>query len=546
MRPKQLLFIAALVCLIAFSASADVTRIAPSTVRFADLEAFVTLYGTGLYGNESMFGTITGPAGAFVLEPNAASDAEVTFYVPEHAAFVPGRYTVVLQSKNAGEPVRTMSPIEFSVVDEVIVGGVPLLALPEGIFAEATTANGAVVEFDVSALNYDNTQIAVTCSRRSGEAFGMGASEVACSASNEYGTSQDRFWVVVTDTTRPVLTVPANIVTEDAVVSYVATALDNIDGELVPTCHPASGSVFQAGLTTVQCFATDNHLNYAFGSFTVLRPEQPPVVTVPANITVEAPTTYGVDVYFDASSTNNGAVVCSPESGATFPIGTTMVTCTASNSAGSDTKTFTVTVFTNADSVPPVITVPADMTVEATTADGAIVTYTVTAVDDLDGPVPVLCNPESDGQFPMGTTTVQCSALDVSGNLATRSFTVTVRDSTAPVIVVATATPDSLWPPNHQMVDVTLNVVALDVIDASPVVQIASVASNQPVNGTGDGDTSPDWVVTGPRTLQLRAERAGNSERVYTIYVTATDDSGNTSTRSVTVKVAQSKKRAVR
>ena len=546
MRPKQSLFLAALVCLFAFSASADVTRIAPSEVRFADIEAFVTLHGTGLYGNESMLVTITGPAGAFILEPSAASDQMVTFYVPEHVAFAVGRYTVVLQSKNFNEPVRTMTPIEFSVEDEAVVGGLPLLSLPEGIFAEATSVRGAEVTFDVSALNYDNTPLAVTCSRQSGDQFTMNATQVTCSATNEFGTSQDSFWIVVTDTTRPVLTLPANIVTEDAVIQYVATALDNIDGEIVPTCHPKSGSTFQAGLTTVNCFATDAHLNYAFGSFTVLRPEQPPVITVPGNMTLEAPTIYGVDVYFDPTSTNNGFIVCTPESGATFPIGTTTVSCTASNTAGSDTKTFTVTVFTNADAIPPVITVPANMVVEATTADGAIVNYTVTAVDDLDGPVSVLCNPESGELYPMGTTTVQCTALDASGNQATKSFTITVRDSTPPVITVLTATPDTLWPPNHKMVDITLTAQALDVIDPSPTVQIASVTSNQPVNGTGDGDAAPDWVITGPLTLQVRSERAGDADRTYAIYVTATDDSGNTSTRTVTVKVSQTKRRAVR
>jgi hypothetical protein len=66
-----------------------------------------------------------------------------------------------------------------------------------------------------------------------------------------------------------------------------------------------------------------------------------------------------------------------------------------------------------------------------------------------------------------------------------------------------------------------------------------SVTSNEPINGTGDGNTTPDWVLTGPLTLALRAERAGNrTGRLYTITVGCDDGFGNSSTKSVTVSVA--------
>jgi len=64
------------------------------------------------------------------------------------------------------------------------------------------------------------------------------------------------------------------------------------------------------------------------------------------------------------------------------------------------------------------------------------------------------------------------------------------------------------------------------------------VTSNEPVNGTGDGDQEPDWEITGPLTVNLRAERAGTgSGRVYTLTVQCSDDSGNSSTGSVAVTV---------
>jgi hypothetical protein len=96
------------------------------------------------------------------------------------------------------------------------------------------------------------------------------------------------------------------------------------------------------------------------------------------------------------------------------------------------------------------------------------------------------------------------------------------------------------------MVPVTISAAVIDNGDPNPVVHIISVSSNQPINGTGDGDTAPDWEITGPLTVDLRAERAGNDDRKYTIVVEAIDASGNASQSSVEVKVTQSKGRALR
>lgn len=80
-----------------------------------------------------------------------------------------------------------------------------------------------------------------------------------------------------------------------------------------------------------------------------------------------------------------------------------------------------------ADRTPPVLALPAKIEVDATGPDGARVSYSATASDETDGAVATRCAPASGATFPIGATTVSCSATDAAGNRATGSFGVTVR-----------------------------------------------------------------------------------------------------------------------
>ncbi len=80
------------------------------------------------------------------------------------------------------------------------------------------------------------------------------------------------------------------------------------------------------------------------------------------------------------------------------------------------------------DITPPVITVPASITANATIATncGAIVNFAATATDDFEEPVSISYSHNPGTVFPVGTTTVIITAVDASNNTATASFTVTV------------------------------------------------------------------------------------------------------------------------
>ncbi len=110
----------------------------------------------------------------------------------------------------------------------------------------------------------------------------------------------------------------------------------------------------------------------------------------------------------------------------------------------------------------------------------------------------------------------------------------------------------NLWPPNHKMKQITIDGVT-DAADAYPTftITVTGVTQDEPLDGTGDGDTSPDAVVQAGAAaggtadaVLIRAERAGGSPhdgRVYVISFVA-DDGFESCTGSVAVGVPHNKK----
>lgn len=164
-----------------------------------------------------------------------------------------------------------------------------------------------------------------------------------------------------------------------------------------------------------------------------------PQLTLPGPITAEAQDASGADVTYTVTATNPRdkplTVSCAPPGGTAagtftatvhFPLGVTTVTCNVIDETGAvaATGSFTVTV---RDTTPPVIAGTSAVQVDAAGDGGAVVTYVQpNAVDLVDGPVPVNCSPASGSLFPLGSTTVSCTASDSRGNTATATFAVTV------------------------------------------------------------------------------------------------------------------------
>ena len=221
-----------------------------------------------------------------------------------------------------------------------------------------------------------------------------------------------------------------------AVVNFpTPTATDNLDDVVEVRCLPVSGSQFRLGDTTVTCSATDAANNPAQVSFIVtVEDTTAPVITVPEGITEEATSAAGRVVTYQAwaSDAVSGTLVpsCSPVSGSQFPLGSTGVVCSARDAAGNPAQVmFAVTV---ADTTAPVITVPDDISEQATSPEGRVVTYSVTAHDAVSGPLVPSCSPESGSTFPIGTTDVSCMVSDAAGHVGEAHFSVSISQQSLP------------------------------------------------------------------------------------------------------------------
>lgn len=302
----------------------------------------------------------------------------------------------------------------------------PSLTLQNGLSDSASNATFALDSGDMAVVtlrvintgNFNANDLAVVATAQAGDTAG--------------GVPQ-----VIIDHAPPVVTVPASLTVEatgpaGATVNYSGvSALDGLDGPVPVTCQPASGALMALGDTNVSCSATDAHSNTGTASFIVhVVDTTPPVIAPHADVTVQATSAAGATVVFTSPSTSDavdgaGIAVCSPLSGATFPIGNTAVTCTATDAHGNAAVPVAFVVHV-VDTTAPTLSLPASMNLQTADPAGLVVNFVATATDIVDGSVAVTCVPASGTLFHVGVTTVNCAATDAHGNNAGGSFSVTI------------------------------------------------------------------------------------------------------------------------
>ena len=324
----------------------------------------------------------------------------------------------------------------------------------------------------------------------------------------------------VIDTSPPVISsVPGNITVYTPANSNQATATwtapvatDNI-GVASFTSNYAPGSSFPVGNTTVTYTAQDAVGNTTTASFTVTVIDNVPpvIVNLPANISLTsagigatAVATWPLPTAMD--NVGVASFIANFAAGATFPLGVTTVTYRAVDTSGNQSAaSFTVTV---ADTIPPVITsCPANRVIEATSAAGAVTTWSPPSASDNSGTATLTTSASPGSTFPLGTTTVTYTATDSSNNAAVPCvFTITVQDTTPP----------------------SLPVIG-NIVVTAPDINGSAVAFALP---TATDLTDPNVTVT-----SSPAPGSFFAVGVHTVTVTAVDRSNNQTIRTFTITV---------
>lgn len=270
----------------------------------------------------------------------------------------------------------------------------------------------------------------------------LGPHNVTYTAVDIYGnTSSCNFRVTVVDNIKPVIAnCPANITIEatsscQAAVTWVEpTATDNCSATL--TRSHAPGNSFPLGTTAVTYTATDPSGNITTCTFNVVVKDTtlPTIANCPADITTEATEQCQAVVTWNAptASDNCSVTLTSTHSpGATFPLGTTAVTYTATDPSGNiKTCTFNVVVTNN---TPPVFTgCPSDisMTIDACKTNVSWTPPVATSHCNLT----VAASHEPGSSFGLGTTVVTYAASDDSGHTGTCTFNVIIKTNSAPTV----------------------------------------------------------------------------------------------------------------
>jgi hypothetical protein len=281
----------------------------------------------------------------------------------------------------------------------------------------------------------------------------------------------------------------------DTIIALNAANIHVIAIDVGPTPGQISNGLNAAGQAATVAIATGGVLSSGSASQAsalILAALQNQQVTVTRavgpcdpNLTVSlTPTTQAVVSGSDAVFSETINVSASAPQGATL-------NCTVEFLINGQSQGITESIaITVNDVTPPVVTVT-DQTVEATSPAGAVINYAVTAIDNVDGPVPFTCVPPPGSTFPIGVTTdgvttVNCSATDSSGNTGTGTGTMTVRDTTppslhlpAPIVVEATG-------PGGAIVNYTAT--ATDIVDVTdPITCVPASGSLFPV---GIGETT--------------------------------------------------------
>ena len=318
-------------------------------------------------------------------------------------------------------------------------------------------------------------------------------------------------------------------------VSVTLSATDNHGGSGVKTTSYSLDGVPQATYSgpftvtgdsnhTLTFNSTDNAGNAELpNTLYIAIDTTPPVITVPPDVTQEAtgPQTMVTLGTATANDSVDGPVTVTNNVTASYPVGVTKIQYSATDLAGNTATAYQTVTIT--DTTQPAITVPTQVTAQATGPSGAVVTYVASATDLVDGTVTPVCIPPSGSTFAFGTTAVTCTATDAHNNKATGTFDVIVQNNVPPTLSISS-------PANNAIVNtatIPVSGTASDIVSVSSVSWKVDTGAVSTVPGITPGP-NVNWSFT-TNTMSLGT---------HTIQVNATDSAGLVTISQITITYA--------
>ena len=363
----------------------------------------------------------------------------------------------------------------------------PVLVLPLDIIIEAS---GIQTSVNIGTATVTDNAGSITATNDAPDSFPLGETMVTWTARDGADNTVTAIQkVTVRDTTDPIIAVSHNIIAEatgqlTSLDIGSPSARDIVDSDVAIT-HDAPDS-FPVGMTLITYTATDDSGNFVTTTQRVtIRDTTNPILDLPPDVTTEAT---GVQTSVDigtATVTDNVDLINATNNAPnSFPLGETMVTWTARD--GAENTVTAIQRVTVRDTTAPTITVPIDITAEATGQLTSLDIGSPTASDIVDPDVTI--THDAPDSFPVGTTIVTCIATDDSGNSVTATQRVIIRDTTKPVIVA----------PDDISLDVAglLSMIQLGTATATDTVDATPVITNDAPTSFLAGTTTVTWTAT--------------------------------------------------
>ena len=324
-------------------------------------------------------------------------------------------------------------------IDDVKLFVVPVPVEPLAVTAPADVtaeAAGILTSVNVGTATTSGGSGDITITSDSTPPFSLGTITILWTATDSDGTTAtDTQVILVQDTTEPAITAPPDASFTTAGTSVTLTSSEYgtaIADDLVdpsPAITSDATNPFLAGTnTTITWTATDDSGNTATATQRVTVTQSSLRLMVPADVTAEATgttTTVDIGTANATHDTDTNLTISNDAASTSFPIGTTTVTWTVVDSAGTtvtDTQRITVR-----DTTAPAFGPVTDLDFVFEEDVPLTVNYDLPAATDIaDDSVAVSCTPASGTVFGEGTTEVACTATDDSGNSASVTFDVNV------------------------------------------------------------------------------------------------------------------------